>query len=386
MNTAALGQHIRNLVVRVEIAVNRALGRQFIPRDRTLFHIETSSACNLKCRFCAYTKKSTPTVSMSYERFVEVVQQALALGYRRFELTPCTGDVYMDRTLSAKLAFLEEHPQVTSYEFFTNFTIPKPETVQRLAGLGKLKHLTISVYGHDLESFVAISGGTPMLYKRLVRNLDTLLALGPDLPFKLAIGLRSTRKRPKEATSELMQMVERYRAAGHEIWLSPGVYNNWGGFISQSDVEGLDMQINSTEGAYKYGACEKLFDSVQVLASGVVNACACRDVDATLQIGNVNTEKLADIVSPTNPRYMAIIEQQQRGEFGAICKSCDFYKSIYHHRSHYRRDGIATVKLEEFKRQLSAAASAAKENAVAVATPKQAKAGEAASTLEKAPH
>ena len=181
-----------------------------------------------------------------------------------------------------------------------------------------------------------------MLYKRLLTNLETLLALAPQVSFQIAIGLRSTRKRLKGSTSELMQLVERYRAHGHEIWLSPGVYNNWGGYITGSDVAGLDMQINSTEGAYKYGACEKLFDSVQVLANGVVNACACRDVDATLRIGNVNSEKLADIVSADNPRYMAIIEQQQRGEFGAICKSCDFYKSIYHHRSHYRRQGIAT--------------------------------------------
>jgi MoaA/NifB/PqqE/SkfB family radical SAM enzyme len=364
MNTASLSQAIRNFVVRVEIAVNRALDRQFIPRDRNLFHIETSSACNLKCRFCAYTKKSTPTVSMSYESFVEVVQQALALGYRRFELTPCTGDVYMDRTLMRKLAFLEEHAEVESYETFTNFTIPKVETVKRLSELKKLRHLTISVYGHDRESFVAISGGTPMLYQRLLTNLETLLALAPDVCFGIAIGLRSTRKRQKHAQSELMRIVERYRAAGHEIWLSPGVYNNWGGYITGADVAGLDMQINSTEGAYKFGACEKLFDSVQVLASGVVNACACRDVDATLQIGNTHSQKLSEIVSADNPRYMAIIEQQQRGEFGAICRSCDFYKSIYHHRSHYRRDGIATVKLEEFRKQLNTAAAAVKERAI----------------------
>src|SRR5215213_2598394 len=122
MDVSAAANYLRNLLIRFEIGVNHALGRQFIQKDRSLFHIETSSACNLKCRFCAYTKKSTPTVSMSYDAFVGVVEQALALGYRRFELTPCTGDVYMDRTLMRKLAFLEEHRQVTSYEFFTNFT------------------------------------------------------------------------------------------------------------------------------------------------------------------------------------------------------------------------------------------------------------------------
>src|SRR5262249_31491774 len=87
---------------------------------------------------------------------------------------------------------------------------------------------------------------------------------------------------------------------------------------------------------------------------GVVNACACRDVDASLQIGDVRTTPLADILSPENPRYMAIIDEQQRGEFRPICRSCDFYKSIYHHRSHYRRAGIAVMSLAEFKEQLAA--------------------------------
>src|SRR5688572_17081549 len=197
MNLTAAANHLRNLLIRLEIGVNHALGRQFIQRDRSLFHIETSSACNLKCRFCAYTKKSTPKVSMSYDAFVHTVEQALALGYRRFELTPCTGDVFMDKTLFAKLEYLEGHSQVDSYEFFTNLTIPKPDATRRLAALKKLKHLTVSVYGHDLPSFLAIAGGTPMLYKRLLANLDALLEVMPQASFKVAIGLRSTRKRPK---------------------------------------------------------------------------------------------------------------------------------------------------------------------------------------------
>jgi MoaA/NifB/PqqE/SkfB family radical SAM enzyme len=361
MSFRTAGNALRNLLVRLEIGVNRALGREFIQRDRPMFHIETSSACNLKCRFCAYTKKSTPTVSMTYERFVQTVSEAIALGYSRFELTPCTGDVFMDRTLARKLAFLEQHPQVASYEFFTNFTIPKPDAVERLADLRKLRHMTVSVYGHDLATFIAITGGTEKLYSRLIANLEALLRTRPRATYELAIGLRSTRKRPKGAATDLLALVERLRQAGVEIWLSPGIYNNWGGFISQADVEGLDMHINSTEGAYKYGACEKLFNSVQVTATGVVNACACRDVDATLTIGNVNETPLADIVSPDNPRYMAIIEQQQRGEFAAICRSCDFYKSIYHHRSHYRREGIAVMTLEEFKAQIAARRVAALE-------------------------
>ena len=353
MFLTSVAESLRNLVIRLEIGVNRALGREFVPRDRSLFHIETSSACNLKCRFCAYTKKSTPTVGMPYDSFVETVRQALELGYSRFELTPCTGDVFMDRSLLRKLEHLEGNPRVTGYEFFTNLTIPKAETVERLADLRKLHRLTVSVYGHDPDSFIAITLGTEKLYSRLVANLEALLRINDRTSYGLSIGLRTSRKRPGETESELLALIERLRVAGAEVRIS-GSYNNWGGYITQQDVEGLDMQIKSTAGVYKHGACEKLFASVQVTATGVVNACACRDVDATLQIGDTRVTPLADILSPENPRYMAIIEEQQRGEFRPICRSCDFYKSIYHHRSHYRREGIAVMSLAEFKDQLAA--------------------------------
>ena len=352
MLLTSVAEALRNLVIRLEIGVNRALGREFVPRERSLFHVETSSACNLKCRFCAYTKKSTPTVGMSYDTFVDTVRQALDLGYSRFELTPCTGDVFMDRSLLRKLEHLERNPRVAGYEFFTNLTIPKPETVERLADLKKLDHLTVSVYGHDPESFVAITLGTGKLYSRLVANLEALLRVNERASYDLSIGLRTSRKRPDEAESELLALLERLRRAGAEVRTS-GSYNNWGGYITQQDVEGLDMQIKSTAGIYKHGACEKLFASVQVTATGIVNACACRDVDATLQIGDTRVTPLADILSPDNPRYMAIIDEQQRGEFRPICRSCDFYKSIYHHRSHYRREGIAVMSLAEFREQLA---------------------------------
>src|SRR5688500_2655987 len=217
MDVASAANYVRNLLIRIEIGVNRALGRQFIQRDRTLFSIETSSACNLKCRFCAYTKKSTPTVGMPYDDFVDVVRQALELGYRRFELTPCTGDLFMDRSLMRKLEFLESEPRVESYEFFTNLTIPKPETVRKLAALKKLKHMTVSVYGHDLASFVAITEGTPKLYGRLKANLEALLEVKDEASYQLAVALRSSRKAPKGAKTDLLLLVDRFREAGIEI-------------------------------------------------------------------------------------------------------------------------------------------------------------------------
>ena len=38
-----------------------------------------------------------------------------------------------------------------------NFTLPETEDIDRLIGLEKMASMTISVYGHDLESFIARS-------------------------------------------------------------------------------------------------------------------------------------------------------------------------------------------------------------------------------------
>lgn len=341
------------MLVRVEIALNRLLGREFIPADLGAFNIETTSACNLKCRFCAYEKKQTAKVSMSNDTFAQVVEQALRLGFDRFHLTPCTGDVFMDRHVFEKLAFLDVHPEVKGYHFFSNLTIPTRDQLMRLMHLKKFDRMTISVYGHDEASFVAITKSSPRIYRRLIANLETVLGHLDRWPFRVSIGHRSSFNAVSADASDLMMLLERFRRAGIPVNASHGMYNNWGGYITQEDVAGLDMQITPADDTVKAGACVKLFDSVQVMATGVVNACACRDVDATLAIGDVESKPLAEIISAGNAEYRKIIEEQQAGRFRPVCASCDFYRSIYHQPKNYRGGKVPTQTIEQYLRLIN---------------------------------
>jgi MoaA/NifB/PqqE/SkfB family radical SAM enzyme len=353
MSLAVLAKSARNVLSAVEINFNRRVGREFIPVAPDMLCIETSSLCNLKCRFCAYEKKQSPRVSMKDELFQDCVRQALALGYRQFELTPCTGDVFMDRHIFNKLRFLQDDPGVECFQFFTNMTIPKTKDIERIFSFGKLKMLTVSVYGHDLDSFIAITKSTRKVYERLLSNLETLLLLLKTRKLPLQIGFRTTKDAPRWPVSDLQKLLQRFRDAGIEVRRSK-VYNNWGGYVTKEDVKGLAIDVTSADAIYKNGACVKLFTSVQVMATGIVNGCACRDVDATLRIGDLNTTPLRDIISMRNPAYVGLIEEQQRGEFRPVCRSCDFYKSIYHTRSEYRREGTRVQSLDAFKANLTA--------------------------------
>jgi len=352
VNPFVVAKAARNLLSKVEIVINRSFGREFVPADRDIFCIETSGACNLKCRFCAYEKKQSPKVSMKDDMFESCVTQALEMGSRHFELTPTTGDVFMDRHLFNKLQFLEDHPYVEAFRFFTNFTIPDAEQIERLLALKKLDVVTISVYGHDRESFVAITKSTEKVYRRLIANLETLYGLLDRVKFDLSFGLRSTRDAPRKPVTDLLRILDRFEQRGIPVRDSH-VYNNWGGYVTQADVEGLAIDITGADKMYKNGACAYLFTTPQIKADGVVNGCGCRDVDATLAIGDIRERPLRDIVSTRNPRYMELIDEQQRGEFRPVCQSCDYYKSIYHNRSIYRKEGTALQSLAEFKDQLA---------------------------------
>jgi len=355
MNAKVLGRRLRNVLVGAEVAVNRRLRREFLPAVVETFSIETSSVCNLKCRFCAYEKKQSPRVTMDDALFASTVEQALALGYKDFELTPCTGDVFMDRGLLAKCAFMDRHPGVRAYHFFTNLTVPAASTLDRVLALRKLSGLTVSLYGHDEASFVAIAGARPRLYRRLLANLEWLIARQADWPFRLALALRSTTDAPRRPTTDLLALVDRFVAAGVTLDRSDGVYSNWGGRVTQADVQGLSMHILPGAEVRKSGPCVKLFDSFQVTASGVVNGCSCRDAETTLRIGDLRTQSLRDIVGPANPQYMALIAEQEAGRFRPVCRDCDYYRSVYHQPSNYRRERIATQTRAAFLARTGAA-------------------------------
>jgi hypothetical protein len=112
----------------------------------------------------------------------------------------------------------------------------------------------------------------------------------------------------------------------------------------------LDIDIVGDDAIYKKGACSRLFTHVQVMATGIVNGCACRDVDATLRIGDLNDKPLREILSADNPLYREVVAEQQRGEYRPICRSCDFYKSIYRRRISDVRGGGRS--LDEFWERL----------------------------------
>jgi hypothetical protein len=266
---------------------------------------------------------------MTMATFCNVVDQAIEMGFQQFGLTPLTGEPFMDSGFIEKLHELEARAGVTGYHFYTNFTIPDARDIKELASLTKLQYVHISLYGHDLETFQSITRKPASAYIRLVRNLETLnevLQTSLHRPW-VRLSWRTTKALAQgHAWSGLQEIVRAIeQRCGLEVPVTTA-YNNWGGAITESDLEGLDMVL--APAPVKDTPCALIFYRLIVLADGRVNACACRDVDGTLVIGDVHQAPLAWILSTGNSRYADIIREQVEGHFRPVCRACDFYQSI----------------------------------------------------------
>ncbi|MFX0186746.1 MAG: radical SAM protein [Candidatus Hodarchaeota archaeon] len=338
--------------------LNRLLKNEFVPNPKEHIYIETTNICNLGCKFCAYSKASTKKTAMSNKKFFEIVNNATEAGYDTFGLTPIVGEVFVDKNFIQKLNFLENHKKVKNYHFFTNFTLGNKEIVDALLKFKKLKELFISLYGHDKESFMKFTGGSESVYNNLIENLEYLSnqLKNKSLDFELGFGLRTYRSFNSldECTSKLCQILKDILNNTRRSHLNiTKLYYNWGGYITQDDVEGLEITINKPTKYYKCGLCSLILYKNQILADGRINACACRDVDATLEIGDLNTQRFEEIYSIKNKKYIDIIKSQQNGYFNPVCRDCDFYRSIYKYYKVYHKYKRKLFCLNDFYASLN---------------------------------
>lgn len=315
-----------------EINFNAALGRHFLLDPRFHLFIETTGVCNQSCRFCAYSKKAVGKVVMPMAMFQEIVSQSVEMGFSFFNLTPLTGEVFMDKHFINRMQYLDRHPKVEGYSFYTNFVVPSKQQIEELFKLRKLKSVHVSLYGHDEKSFCDLTQQSTKQYYRLVRNLKYLYDLYNENSF-FNFGM-SWRTIPsfvfdKVPDSQLQEIVWEIRNKYQIRIEDMPLYDNWGGLITNKDVKDMGLRVKDGSLTYKKGLCTLIIDRVAVLADGRVNACACRDVNGSLVIGNVKENSLSDILSIKNSLYENLIQEQMDNKFKAACKECSYYRSIY---------------------------------------------------------
>ena len=87
-------------------------------------------------------------------------------------------------------------------------------------------------------------------------------------------------------------------------------------------------------------------------SNGNVNACACRDANFTLSLGQFQDNNLSKIISYKNKKYLDLVSNQEKNNFNDVCKNCDFYTSIYtkSNENWFEVKDNSKLSLEEFNK------------------------------------
>ena len=313
---------------------NKSIGRTYIPNPRNVISIEATSLCNLKCKFCAYDKRdefSHPIKTMPVLEFKEVLNKCTDENYKYIGLTPTTGDVFMDKNIFEKMDILEDDKKILGFDLYTNFIPIKTELIYKLFTYKKLIFLGLSIYGDDLESFKAFADSKDSAYLALVRNLKKLneIVMNQKVDTPIRIGHRTRKNFDLETSNSKVSIeIKKLLKVNNTDYIHTKEFNNWGGIIKDEHVSDLNINFNK-DSSKKVGACALIFSRNQIGSNLDLNACACRDANYTLKLGNLKDSSLGELLSKKNPVYSKLIDDQNNGNFSKVCKSCDFYQSIY---------------------------------------------------------
>jgi len=339
---------------------NFYLKRQYIYNIKNNINIETSSICNLNCIFCGYGKRDLdkhPKKTMSTEFFEEILNQVEDMKYSYLGLSPTTGDIFMDKNIFEKFEILEKK-NLIGYYFYTNFIIPNKIQIQKILSLKKLKYIGISIYGHNEDTFEKITDKKKSGFDKLIQNLTTLEKKISENHEYTSNKIISLEHRTIESfnlykdNNQLAQIIKTLLKKKNVKYEFQKKYDNWGGLIKEEDLK--DTKINLLQkSTKKIGSCSLIYNRMTIGVDGTINACACRDANFTLRIGNLQNQKLKNIVSLKNDDYKNLIFQQESNKFNPVCKSCTFYTSIYQKQNSklaFSEKESFPINLEEYKK------------------------------------
>lgn len=291
-----------------------------IPR---CLHIEGTNICNAKCNFCAYPQMERAKQVMPMPDFQEYIDQYISMGGKHISLTPIVGDPFVDRYLFDRLDYLYSLPQIESFYFFTNAILMTPEVSEKLLTYGDKLSVHVSWGGFDRDTYKTNMGVDrfDLVCQNIKTFIDKKRIANSSIGFY--IGVRCPLSNCKGALWEEFRTYERDGLLG--IHFTDGGYDSWAGKIKPEDLEKIGLV--PLDMPYKRGACEFLFTKPVILANGKVNACASRDVEAELIVGDLKESNLSEVW--TGQGIEEIIERQERGDFPDVCKRCTCYISVY---------------------------------------------------------
>jgi len=271
--------------------------------------VQTTTACNARCRICARSSFQLPAAMMADEVWTVVLERLLEAGVRSVDLQ-WFGEPFLDPKLLDRMCELKRHG--LEVYTFTNGSLLSPATAVRLIE-AQVDHLNISIDGFSREVYEDIRRG--LVYEEVLRN-----AL-----FLLEERRRRQSRRPTvavclvkcaENAHEVAAFSRFWAQRADQHWIANA--RNMGGLVDIQNVDRLDVRRLGEN------PCRLLWTQVNISALGDVVPC-CDDIRCTLKVGSLMQQSLREIWSGEPLARLRRLHLEGRRHEIPLCAACSYY-------------------------------------------------------------
>ena len=273
-------------------------------------YVEIGNICNMKCSFCAGTRRAPR--QMSIEEFEDVCKKLV--GHTENLYLHVMGEPLLHPELDSLLKIAKKYGYKASIT--TNGSLLGRAGKTLISNADAMHRVSISLHAPEgngidarldeyLDSVISFAGKFSALDKNVVFrlwNLDTNEREGEN-----SLNAEILERLKKTYTGEWVKRYSGYRLAYRTFLEFDGIFT----WPSESDAEPTER-----------GRCHALTRQIAVLADGTVVPC-CLDSEGAMPLGNLFLQSLSDVLSGE-------LAQKMKKGFAAckmvhpVCQKCTY--------------------------------------------------------------
>lgn len=271
--------------------------------------IETTSACNLKCKMCARNWGAVKIGTMNLELFKKIIDEAAMHGPRTFSLH-MSGEPLISPDILTMISYIKEKNKKNAILLTTNGVLLSEKVSKHLI-LENVDKIFVSMHSSNNEDYTQITGVNKL--NSVEENVKNLIEL----------------KKYKNKTRPLIYL--RMIVDKKEKEKIKNFQNKWRLFPVRVEIRephnfGGKINLKEIKKDKKRYPCYHLWFSPGINFDGDFSICCC-DLFKEGVAGNLSNETVSKIWKGEN--ILKYRNYHLKGEYDKIplCKNCDVWKT-----------------------------------------------------------
>lgn len=332
----------------------KRLKEKIINKYPTLYNIEISTRCNLKCIMCEYRYWTNAGRDMSFDEFKKVyskipwISRVFYPHLLRFALSGI-GEAFMNKDALKIMEFIKKKNGFITLA--DNFTLITEKTAEKIIDIG-VDEIFISLDGATKEVYEKIRLGAN--FDKVIKNIRYLVFLKKKLN-KLLPKLVVRFVPMKENIHELPLFINLVESMGLNEIEIPALYtfeqnkdlnfdyNDFVKFLNEAEKIAADknIKLNVFKAKQDISECARVKNSLYIICNGEILPCCAlnqrniREEIEKYSFGNIYKNNIAKIWN--SDRYKKFRNAIIAGKMPKICEGCYWYnfsdKSYSVHRT-----------------------------------------------------